>query len=57
MIDSSIMPFGRHKGKHMHQVPNDYLLWLYEEMKVKKPYGSSKLVWNYLVDNLDVIGG
>lgn len=47
--DDSLMPYGKHQGKKMIDVPNEYLLWLYEE---KKCSGDVKL---YIFDNLDVI--
>lgn len=36
--DKSLIPFGKHKGKCMEDVPASYLLWL----------------WNENVSNLDV---
>ena len=47
--DSSIMPFGAHKGKRLIDVPAQYLLWLYENNKC---VGHLK---NYIQDNLDVL--
>lgn len=47
--DESLMPFGKHKGEKMANVPADYLLWLYENSKV---YGEVK---EYIKDNLEVI--
>jgi len=29
LTDNSLMPFGRHRGKAMINVPAIYLLWLY----------------------------
>ena len=29
--DQSLMPFGKHKGKKMEDVPANYLLWLWNE--------------------------
>lgn len=49
MTDKSIMPFGQHKGKQLDQIPDEYLLWLYENNKC---YGELK---EYIKDNLDVI--
>lgn len=47
--DDSLMPFGKHKGKEMANVPAKDLLWLYdnglEPGNVKK----------YIFDNLDVL--
>jgi uncharacterized protein (DUF3820 family) len=33
LTDNSFMPYGKHKGKKMINVPADYLLWLYENQK------------------------
>jgi uncharacterized protein (DUF3820 family) len=33
MDDNSIMPYGKHKGEKMANVPASYLLWLYENDK------------------------
>lgn len=30
MNDDDEMPFGKHKGKRMADVPSDYLLWLWD---------------------------
>lgn len=46
--DQSIMAFGPHKGKHLKDVPNGYLLFLYENDRA----GRYK---KYIEDNLDVI--
>lgn len=53
MNDESIMPFGKHKGEKLANVPAKYLLWLYdtgcnsgtshEELKA------------YIEDNMDVL--
>lgn len=31
MTDKSIMPFGKHKGKSLDQVPRTYFVWLFEQ--------------------------
>jgi hypothetical protein len=31
--DTDIMPFGKHKGAQLKDVPASYLLWLYEQMR------------------------
>jgi hypothetical protein len=36
--DSTIMPFGKHKGKRLDEVPADYLLWLADQPEVKYKY-------------------
>lgn len=35
MKDTSLMPFGKHKGKALANVPNDYLLWLWDNFNAK----------------------
>jgi hypothetical protein len=30
LTDYQIMTFGKHKGKKLSEVPNDYLMWLVE---------------------------
>ena len=47
--DNSIMPFGKHKGKAMANVPADHLLWLYEQDWLRDP------VKTYIERNLDVL--
>lgn len=47
--DNSEMPFGKHKGVKMANVPADYLIFLYENNFAK---GN---VLTYIVSNLDVL--
>lgn len=49
MKDTDLMPFGKHQGKALVNVPADYLLWLYQEGKVNKD------LKKYIEDNLDVL--
>lgn len=35
LTDESLMPWGMHQGKPMTDVPADYLVWLYENNKVR----------------------
>jgi uncharacterized protein (DUF3820 family) len=49
MTDESIMPFGKHKGEKLANVPPEYLLWLYDEGKC---YGELRA---YIADNMDSI--
>lgn len=49
MTDESIMPFGKHKGEKLANVPPSYLLWLYDEGKC---YGE---LWGYIAENMDAI--
>ena len=47
ITDNTPMPFGKHQGKAMINVPAQYLLWLYNE-------GCSHPgVKKYIIDNLD----
>lgn len=49
MNDNSIMPFGKHKGEKMANIPPDYLLWLYENGKC---YDEVK---EYIKENIEVL--
>ena len=46
--DHYIMPFGKHKGKHIGQVPAAYLLWL----KDNSEHLDAKIK-SYIDDNID----
>lgn len=39
MNDKDLMPFGKHKGTPMANVPDSYLLWLYDRLKVQLETG------------------
>ena len=43
------MPFGKYKGQELSEVPDSYLLWLYENGKC---FGELR---RYIEDNLDAI--
>ena len=47
--DTDLMPWGKHKGVKMANVPASYLLWLYEEGKC------SGDVKDYIKYNLEVL--
>ena len=47
--DTSAMPFGKHKGEKMANVPASYLLWLFENDKCNKE------VREYVLINMDVL--
>jgi len=36
MTDDDLMTFGKHKGRHMIDVPADYLLWILGEPWIVK---------------------
>lgn len=46
LTDNDIMPFGAHKGKKLIDVPDNYLLWLNDQIEDK-----SKIHWT-LTDKL-----
>lgn len=35
--DNTIMPFGIYKGKKLVDIPDDYLVWLYNNNKTNPP--------------------
>ena len=49
LTDNSLMPYGKHKGTKMGNVPADYLLWLYDNGKCN---GDVKA---YIVNNHEVL--
>ena len=49
LTDKSYMPWGKHQGVEMANVPAYYLLWLYNNNKCS---GDVKL---YIEDNLQII--
>ena len=49
MKDEDLMPWGIHKGKPMADVPDHYLLWLWDTNKCS---GQVKM---YIKQNLDAI--
>ena len=52
--DTTPMPFGKHKGKELQEVPASYLLWLYEEKGFKKSERHQNLK-AYIEDNMEVL--
>ncbi len=57
LTDESIMPFGKHKGKEMANVPASYLLWIYDEWTLPNPrFGfAHQEVKAYIEENLEVL--
>ena len=49
LTDESPMPWGMHEGKAMQDVPPEYLVWLYENDRVR---GDVK---HYIAENLDIL--
>lgn len=58
MDDNSIFPFGKtHNGKKMANVPDDYLLWFWDENKedfrAGRCYGVKRDIMIYIDDFFD----
>jgi hypothetical protein len=52
--DTDKMPFGKHKGKQLSHVPDEYLLWLHGELEIKcSPF--ARPLKEYLDENLEAI--
>ncbi len=49
VADTFIMPFGKHKGEKIVNVPAEYLLFMFESNKL---FGTTK---QYVSENLDVL--
>jgi hypothetical protein len=49
--DNSPMPWGKHKGKPLKELPADYLLWLYEQPWIK----DWPALYGYLKKNEDLL--
>lgn len=54
LTDRDRMPFGKHKGKPLSLVPDEYLLWLHSELEIKCSTFARPLK-NYLDENLEAI--
>lgn len=60
LTDNCPMMFGKHKDKPMEEVPDDYLLWLWDKNQDKCFNGNlihapTLRVMVYIEDNLDAI--
>lgn len=51
LTDLDPMPFGKHKGKPMHDVPADYLHWLWLNGK----HQDTDPVASYIRENLNAL--
>lgn len=47
--DSTLMPFGRHQGKKLANVPASYLLWAYNNLQLLAP------LKEYIEDNMKAL--
>lgn len=54
MKDTDKIPFGKHKGEMIGNVPAHYLLWLHDELKIKCSKFAEP-VRDYIIDNMDVL--
>lgn len=52
LTDDSLMPFGKHKGERMGDVPAKYLIWLWDGETNDDPIGSDTPVGKYIKNNL-----
>lgn len=54
--DNTVMPFGKHKGRLLKDVPPDYLLWLYDKMRIdEKPGGIKMKLMAYVAANRECL--
>ena len=51
--DSDPMPFGKHKGKRLDQVPVRYLLWLWKNGLKEKNTPLSAWIWESFDDLIE----
>lgn len=51
LADDSPMPFGKHSGRKMIEIPAAYLLWLADEIGRDPPAGPRRLVRSYIDRN------
>lgn len=49
LLEETRMPFGKHKGKMMKELPDDYIYYLYSEVNC---YGHVK---QYVDENIDAV--
>lgn len=49
--DKYIMPFGKHKGEAIGDVPASYLLWFFEQPWARK----YRPVYNYIFENKEYL--
>lgn len=50
LTDDSLMPYGKHKGKPMQDVPADYLLWLYDNA-LRSESATAEALRTYIDEN------
>lgn len=52
--DETLMPWGKHKGEKLANIPAAYLIWLYENAGITTQYWNKGLA-DYIRKNLDVL--
>ena len=50
--DNYVMPFGRHNGKKIANVPAEDLMWMYEQDWLEKKWPN---IHKYIEDSMDAI--
>lgn len=54
--DIDNMPFGKHKGQPMQDIPASYLKWLHTNIKEQGgPNSSNQMVFNYIHNSQDAL--
>jgi hypothetical protein len=54
MTDSSIMPWGKHKGEKLANIPAAYLIWLYGSAGIASQPHNKQLA-DYIKSNMDAL--
>ena len=54
MDDNDLMPFGKHKGKKLIDVPDNYLIWIYKNITDEKhPNTKEQELMDYIADSFN----
>jgi hypothetical protein len=51
--DEDIIPFGKHRGKKLANVPAHYLVWFWENAKIKQLDRAGYKVFKYVDENIE----
>lgn len=55
LSDLDRMPFGKHKGECMQDIPPGYLKWLYNNIRENGVSASNQMVFNYIHNSRDAL--
>lgn len=55
LTDTDKMPFGKHKGEPMQDIPPGYLKWLYNNIKENGKTSFNEPVFNYIHNSRDAL--